>query len=67
LRGRLILDRYGRLLAALENGLVRAPDQHVLADLVSTADGQRLTFHDDISGEPFVKMLLLAAVLQFDG
>jgi hypothetical protein len=67
LRGRIILDRYGRLLAALENGVFRSPDQRVLADVVSTADGRRLTFHDDITGEPFVKMLLLAATLRFGG
>jgi hypothetical protein len=64
LQGRLILDRYGRLLAALENNVFRAPDLRVLADLISTTDGQRLTFCDDVSGEPFVKMLLLAATLQ---
>jgi hypothetical protein len=65
LGGRFIQDRYGRRLATLENGLFRAPDQRVLADLVSTTEGQRLTFSDDIAGEPFVKMLLLAATLQF--
>ena len=67
LHGRIIHDRYGRPLAAWENGVFRAPDRRVFADLVSTADGQRLTFHDDIAGEPFVKMLLLAAALQFAG
>lgn len=64
LLGRLIYDRYGRPLAALEDGVFRAPDYLVLAELAATAEGLRLTFHDDIAGEPFVKMLLLAATLQ---
>ena len=63
LRGRLIHDRYGQPVATLEDGVFRAPDRRALADLVSTGDGQRLTFSDDIDGEPFVKMLLLAAAL----
>jgi hypothetical protein len=63
LLGRIIHDRYGRPLAALENGVFRAPDRRALAELASTAEGLRLTFSDDIAGEPFVKMLLLAAAL----
>ncbi len=63
LLGRLVHDRHGRPIAALENGVFRNPYQRVLADLTPTADGLRLTFHDDIAGEPFVKMLLLAAAL----
>jgi hypothetical protein len=61
--GRIIHDRYGRLLASLENGVFRGPDQSVLANLVRTEEGLRLTFSEDIAGEPFVKMLLLAAAL----
>lgn len=64
LLGRVIHDRYGRPLAALENGAFRAPDRRALAELIPTAEGLRLTFSDDIAGEPFVKMLLLAAALQ---
>jgi hypothetical protein len=62
--GRLIYDRYGRLLAALEDGVFRDPHRRVLAELAPTTEGLRLTFSDDIAGEPFLKMLLLAAVLQ---
>ena len=64
LLGRLIYDRYGRPLAALEDGVFLDPDRRTLAELSATAEGLRLTFHDDIAGEPFVKMLLLAAALQ---
>jgi hypothetical protein len=64
LLGRLVHDRLGRLVAVLQEGVFRSPHQRVLADLTATPDGLRLTFHDDIAGEPFVKMLLLAAALQ---
>jgi hypothetical protein len=62
--GRLVHDRFGRLVAALQDGLFRNPHQRILAEMNSTTDGVRLTFGDDIAGEPFVKMLLLAAALQ---
>ena len=63
--GRIIRDRYGRPLAAFhgEGGTVRSPTQRVLAEWTTAADGLRLTFRDDIAGEPFVKMLLLSACL----
>lgn len=64
LLGRLVHDRYGRPLAALENGVFRDANQHALAELCTTADGLRLTFGIGIISEPFVKMLLLAAALQ---
>jgi hypothetical protein len=64
LLGRLLHDRYGRQLAALENGVFRASDQHSLAELSSTPDGLRLTFGEEIASEPFVKMLFLAAALR---
>ena len=67
LLGHLIHDRFGRLLAALENGVFRNPYQRDLAELTATNEGMRLTFGDDIAGEPFVKMLLLAAALQMTG
>lgn len=63
LLGQLIHDRHGRLVAALENGVFRAPARRTLAELAPTSEGLRLTFRDDIAGEPFVKMLLLAAAL----
>ena len=62
--GRLVHDRFGRLVAALQEGLFRNAHQHILAELTVSADGVRLTFGDDIAGEPFVKMLLLAAALE---
>lgn len=64
LLGHFIHDRFGRLLAALENGVFRNPYQRDLAELTATNEGMRLTFGEDIAGEPFVKMLLLAAALQ---
>lgn len=64
LAGRLVHDRYGRPIAALENGTFRDPYRRVLAELALSAEGLRLTFSDDIAGEPFIKMLLLAAALQ---
>jgi hypothetical protein len=67
LLGRLVHDRHGRPLAALENGIFRDTNRHALAELSTTADGLRLTFGDEIASEPFVKMLLLAAALQMMG
>jgi hypothetical protein len=64
LLGRLIHDRFGRPIAHLEKDFFLTPYQRVLAELNATTDGLRLTFSDDIVGEPFVKMLLLAAALQ---
>jgi hypothetical protein len=65
LRGWIIRDRYGRPLGAFHgaNGTVRSSTRRVLAEWTATADGVRITFSDDIAGEPFVKMLLLAACL----
>ncbi len=67
LLGRVVHDRYGRLLAALHGanggGVFRSPEARALADVVPTADGLRICFSDDVAGEPFVKMLLLAACL----
>ncbi len=62
--GRIVNDRHGRPLAVLENGVFRDADQNALGELSSTPEGLRLTFGNDIAGEPFVKMLLLAAALQ---
>jgi hypothetical protein len=64
LLGRFVQDRHGRLVAALDDGTFRDPFRRVLAQLAPSAQGLRLTFHDEIAGEPFVKMLLLAAALQ---
>jgi hypothetical protein len=64
-KGRIIRNRYGRRLGSFhgEDGTVRGPMQLVLAEWITTTDGVRLTFGDEIAGEPFVKMLLLAACL----
>jgi hypothetical protein len=64
LAGRLIHDRYGRPIASLEEDSFRDSDRRILAELAASGEGLRLTFSDDIAGEPFVKMLLLAAALQ---
>lgn len=61
--GRSIHDRYGHLLAIFEDGVFRASDHRALAEMTRTAEGLRVTFSGDIAGEPFVKMLLLAAAL----
>jgi hypothetical protein len=65
--GRLVHDRFGRPVAALQDGLFRSPRRRILAELTSTPEGLRLAFSPDISGQPFVKMLLLAAALQMAG
>ncbi len=63
--GRIIRDRYGRRLGSFhsEDCTVRSPTRRVLAEWSATTDGVRIIFRDDIAGEPFVKMLLLAACL----
>jgi hypothetical protein len=68
LLGRLIQDHHGRTLAALQtdNGSVsfRSSTRRTLAELTTQADGLRIEFRPEIAGEPFVKMLLLAAALE---
>jgi hypothetical protein len=66
LLGPLIHDPFGRTVAARQggnDGIFRGPDRRTLAEAAPTADGLRISFSADIAGEPFVKMLLLAAVL----
>jgi hypothetical protein len=64
-RGRLVHDRHDQLVAAhrIEDGTFRDPAQRVLAEVTITTDGLRIAFSADLAGEPFIKMLLLAAVL----
>ena len=68
--GPLLMDGAGHRVAVRENEtatgttLYRSPDRKVLARLTATCDDVRLTFADEIAGEPFVKMLLLAAALR---
>jgi hypothetical protein len=64
LLGRLIHDRFGRPVAALRDGVFFTPSHRALAELAATPDGLRLWFGPAIAGEPFIKMLLLAAALQ---
>jgi hypothetical protein len=64
LLGRLIQDAIGRPVATWHDGVFRNPYQRVLAEITRVADGLRLSFSDDIAGEPFLKMLLLAATLE---
>lgn len=64
LAGRFVHDRHGQLIAALDDGVFLDPFRRVLAELAPSAEGLRLTFRDEVAGEPFVKMLLLAAALQ---
>jgi hypothetical protein len=62
--GRLIHDRFGRPLGSLQDGLFLSPRRRLLAELKITPEGLLLSFSPDIGGQPFVKMLLLAATLQ---
>ena len=66
LLGRVIHDRYSRPVAAFGEGIFRNAYKRVLGELHATAEGWRLAFSNDLAGEPFVKMLLLAATLSFE-
>ena len=67
LLGRLVHDHFGRTVAARQGGHFRGPDRRTLAELTATPAGLRVAFSADIAGEPFVKMLLLAACLVNSG
>jgi len=67
LLGRLVHDHFGRTIAARQGGLFLSPNQRPLAETTTTVDGLRVLFSAEIAGEPFIKMLLLAAVLQMTG
>jgi hypothetical protein len=60
-----IQDRWGCRLASWEPGenRFRGKEGQSLAVLEHTREGCRLTFSSELEGEPFLKMLLLAAVL----
>ncbi len=68
LLGRFVQDRHGRTVAALQgtngSGAFRSPAHHTLAEVTATEEGIRIEFRPEIAGEPFVKMLLLAAALE---
>jgi hypothetical protein len=42
--GRLVHDRFGRPVAALQDGLFRSPRRRILAELTTTPEGLRLAF-----------------------
>jgi hypothetical protein len=68
LRGHLILDRYDRQLASVaraEGGGHRflSPDGYELGFLGPAAADMRLTFAEHLAGDPFARMMLLAAAL----
>jgi hypothetical protein len=66
--GTLIRDRFGGLLAWLDpaggdTGRILAADGAVLAELTRSAQGTEVRFIPARDGNPFLKMLLLAALL----
>ncbi len=66
--GTLIRDRFGRLLAWMdpagsETGRLLAADGAALAQLTRSAQGTEVRFVPAREGNPFLKMLLLAALL----
>jgi hypothetical protein len=65
--GPLVKDRFGRDLALCERraGVGRAHDAdgRELMTVTDTAEGLRVAFGADAEGNPFLKMLLLAAAL----
>jgi hypothetical protein len=68
LSGPLLKDRLGRSIALWERGgdlaaRVREADGRDLMTLAALADGTRVTFAAEVDGNPFLKMLLLAAAL----
>src|SRR5262249_29768489 len=60
-----VQDRWGYRLARQGTGenRFRGKEGQVLAVLERVVDASRLTFSGELEGEPFIKMLLLAAVL----
>jgi hypothetical protein len=66
--GPLIQDRFGRDLARWQRpdggvGRARDADGRDLMTVLLTAEGTRVAFTDAAEGNPFLKMLLLAAAL----
>jgi len=66
--GPLIKDRFGRALALWQRpsgdvGRARDADGRELMTVVVTPEGTRVAFAAEAEGNPFLKMLLLAAVL----
>jgi hypothetical protein len=67
LMGPVVGNRHGRRLAVLERtagrGVWRGPDGQELGRLESEGGRLRVTFAPSAAGDPFLKMLLLAAAL----
>ena len=69
-RGRRLEDRNGRLLALRrpntepKGEVFRSPEGRCLATLRSEADGVVIAFAEAAAGDPFARMLMLAAALQ---
>jgi hypothetical protein len=69
LRGNLILDSIGRILATVERGAgtdsfhFRRQAGYGPTSLTQTEAGVHMTFAPEVAGDPFAKMMLLAAGL----
>jgi hypothetical protein len=68
LRGRHLLDRYDRLLASAEQVgqnayRFRSPEGYELGRLEPNGADHRLAFGEQLAGDPFARMMLLAAAL----
>jgi hypothetical protein len=69
LAGPQVRDRFGRRLAVLHREANRrtasflSPDGRSLGRVTAGADGVRVAFGPEVAGDPFAKMLLLAAAL----
>jgi hypothetical protein len=72
LRGQTMLDGFGHLLAVIETpdakgrGRFLAIQGRELGEFAVQADGTRVTFAPAVEGNPFARMLLLAAALVRD-
>jgi hypothetical protein len=68
LRGHYLLDRYDRLLATVERAeakgyLFRSVEGHELGWLIHRGADNALAFAEPLAGDPFARMMLLAAAL----
>lgn len=66
--GRIVLNEFNRRIAectplSAGQGSMLTPRGELLATLETTATGLKLEFRPEVEGDPFLKMLLLAAAL----